>query len=74
MTDAVTPGPGDPACSHPERDDRRICLRCGHCPHDVILNGACLYCGATDIDPVAISPKPASLIPASRLARKPKAE
>jgi hypothetical protein len=65
------PGAGDPTCPHLERDDHRVCRRCGHCLHDVILNGACLYCGATDIDPIAISPKPAALIPAARLTRKP---
>jgi hypothetical protein len=45
-------------CRHLTRDDRGICLACGHCLHDVILNGACVYCGSTDIDPKAVSPKP----------------
>lgn len=46
----------------------------GHepCSHDVILNGACFYCGTTDLDPVAISPKPADqIVPADRLRRAP---
>jgi hypothetical protein len=58
----------DPACSHPERVDG-VCTRCGHCAHDVILNGACFYCGTTDLDPVALSPKPV-VIPADQLVRR----
>jgi exodeoxyribonuclease V alpha subunit len=38
------------------------------CTHDVILNGACLACGSTDIDPVARSPRP-ELISPDRLRR-----
>ena len=40
------------------------------CPHDVILNGACLACGSTDIDPIAISPKKPDVIAAERLVRR----
>jgi len=54
-------------CEH-TRDDRGVCTLCGDCAHDVILNGACLYCGATDIDPVARSPRQ-DLIPPDRLRR-----
>lgn len=39
------------------------------CGHDVVLNGACFYCGTTDLDPIALSPKPAALIPSDRLVR-----
>jgi hypothetical protein len=46
-----------------------VCVACGHCGHEVILNGACLACGTTEIDPVAQSPRP-ELIPPDRLARK----
>jgi hypothetical protein len=67
---APAPGPGDPACPHAERDDRGVCRACGHCVHDIVLNGACLHCGATDLDPVAMSPKPPALIPVDRLTRK----
>ncbi len=56
-----------PACPHAERDVRGGCTACGHCLHGVILNGACVYCGATEIDPVAVSPK---VIPVDRLTRK----
>jgi len=35
----------------------------------VILNGACLACGSTEIDPVARSPRP-ELIAPERLHRK----
>ena len=57
-------------CSHPTRTDG-VCTACGHCEHDVILNGVCYYCGSTDIDAVAISPKPAdAIVPASRLVRR----
>jgi len=58
----------DPACNHPERVDG-VCTRCGHCLHEVILNGACFYCGTTDLDPVALSPKPV-VIPPDHLVRK----
>ncbi len=48
-----------------------MCDVCGHCEHDVILNGACFYCGTTEIDPVAISPKKSpALIAPERLTRK----
>jgi len=40
------------------------------CPHDVILNGACLACGSTEIDPIAISPKKPDVIAAERLTRR----
>lgn len=40
------------------------------CDHDLVLNGACYYCGKTDLDGVALSPKPAEhFVPASRLRR-----
>jgi hypothetical protein len=55
-------------CAHPERDDG-VCRQCGHCVHEIVLNGACLACGSTDIDPVARSPRP-ELIPAHRLKRR----
>jgi hypothetical protein len=70
--DATPPaGPGRADCAHPRRDDRAVCTACGHCLHDVVLNGACLYCGADDLDPVAMSPKPVTLIPPDRLRRRP---
>lgn len=57
------------ACQHPEREDG-VCTTCGHCAHDIILNGACYFCGSTDIDAIAISPKPAdALVPAHALVR-----
>lgn len=55
------------ACAHPRRDDEGRCTACGHCAHEVVLNGACLYCGSTELDPVAMSPRPPALIPADRL-------
>jgi hypothetical protein len=61
-------GFGDPTCPHPERREG-ICTRCGHCDHEVVLNGACFLCGSTDLDPVAMSPKPV-VIPAGSLVRK----
>jgi hypothetical protein len=61
-------GFGDPTCPHVERFEG-VCTRCGHCEHGVILNGACLYCGTTDLDPVAMSPKK-DFIPADSLVRK----
>ncbi|MEO8703773.1 MAG: hypothetical protein ABI867_27230 [Kofleriaceae bacterium] len=62
------PGFGDPTCAHVERHEG-ICTRCGHCLHEVILNAACFLCGSTDLDPIAMSPKPV-VIPAGALVRK----
>ena len=40
------------------------------CAHELVLNGACYYCGTTDLDPEALSPRPAAtLVPAARLRR-----
>ena len=63
-------------CEHPERVDG-ICTVCGHCTHEIILNHACYYCGSSDIDGIAVSPKPAeAIVPVSRLVRsaKPKSD
>ncbi len=59
-------------CPHTTRENS-VCVACGHCDHELILNAACYYCGTTDIDPVAISPKQpaqAPVIPAASLVRK----
>lgn len=57
-------------CPHTERREG-VCTACGHCLHEVILNGACFLCGTTELDPIALSPKkPAALIPADQLTRK----
>ena len=72
MTERPPPGPGDPTCAHAARDSG-ICVRCGHCAHELILNGACYFCGTTELDPIALSPKqPAApaVIPADQLVRK----
>ncbi|HUJ58792.1 MAG TPA: hypothetical protein VLX92_09875 [Kofleriaceae bacterium] len=63
------PGFGDPTCPHAERREG-VCVACGHCLHEVILNGACFLCGTTEIDPIAISPRPPALVPAGQLTRK----
>lgn len=52
MTDTPTP-----PCPHAERRDG-ICVACGHCLHELVLNAACYYCGTTDLDPIALSNKP----------------
>lgn len=62
-------GAGDPTCPHTERDEG-VCLRCGHCEHAVILNGACYLCGTEDLDPIALSPKKLDVIPPDQLVRK----
>ncbi len=56
-------------CAHTERREG-VCIECGDCAHDVVLNGACLACGSTELDPIAMSPKPAAVIAAERLVRK----
>jgi hypothetical protein len=59
-----------PPCAHAERREG-VCVACGHCLHEVILNGACFLCGTTDLDPVALSPKkPPELITPDQLTRK----
>ena len=40
------------------------------CAHEVILNGMCMACGSTDIDPVAQSPKAGTVVPISALTKK----
>jgi hypothetical protein len=35
-----------------------------------VLNGACYFCGSTDLDPVAMSPRPPRVIPPDQLIRK----
>jgi len=68
--DVPPAGFGDPTCAHTERREG-ICVRCGHCAHDVILNGACFLCGTTELDPIALSPKkPPAVIPPESLVRK----
>jgi len=67
--DAGASDVGTAGCMHAERVDG-VCAACGHCLHEVILNGVCYFCGGSDIDPVAVSPKPApAFVPASRLVR-----
>jgi hypothetical protein len=57
-------------CRHSERRDG-VCVDCGDCLHEVVLNGACFYCGTTDLDPIAMSPKkPPELIAPGQLVRK----
>lgn len=58
------------SCVHAERVDG-VCTACGHCQHEIILNRACYFCGSTELDGVALSPKPAEqIVPASRLVRR----
>ena len=71
MTARPPPGAGDPTCPHVERDVG-VCVRCGHCAHELILNGACYFCGTTDLDPIALSPKKPAVIPPDQLVRKPR--
>jgi hypothetical protein len=69
VTQRPPAGFGDPTCSHVERDVG-VCTRCGHCAHEVVLNGACFFCGTTELDPIAMSPKRPAVIPADQLVRK----
>lgn len=69
MTPTPPAGYGDPTCSHHTRDNG-ICTRCGQCEHELILNAACYYCGTTDLDPIALSPKRPLVISADQLVRK----
>ena len=64
----MEPGAGDPSCAHADRREG-VCVACGHCLHEVILNGACFLCGTTDLDPIALSPKKTGLVPTDQLVR-----
>jgi hypothetical protein len=68
MPDLPTAGTGRADCPHPDRIEG-VCTACGHCIHELILNGACFYCGTRDLDPAAHTKKP-DLIPAGRLTRR----
>ena len=62
--------PASPPCAHPDRVDG-ICTTCGDYSHEVVLNGACYFCGSTALDAIALSPKPADqIVPANRLVRR----
>jgi hypothetical protein len=69
VTDPPPAGSGDPTCAHAARE-AGVCVRCGHCEHALILNGACYFCGTTELDPIALSPKPPAVIPPEQLVRK----
>ena len=73
MTERPPPGHGNPTCEHAVRE-AGVCVRCGHCDHELILNGACYFCGTTELDPIALSPKKpspeSSIIPPAQLVRK----
>jgi hypothetical protein len=69
VTGRPPPGKGNPTCPHDARDVG-VCVRCGHCAHELVLNGACYFCGSTDLDPVAMSPRPPRVIPPDHLIRK----
>ncbi|MCX5745077.1 MAG: hypothetical protein NT062_21530 [Proteobacteria bacterium] len=60
-------------CAHVTRVDGQ-CTTCGDCLHEVVLNAACFYCGTTDLDPIAmspkLSPKPPALIAKATLVRR----
>lgn len=63
--------PAPDVCLHPLKHEG-LCPDCGACDHEVILNGACLACGTTELDPIAMSPKPIepALVPLDRLRRR----
>jgi hypothetical protein len=68
VTEPPPAGPGRADCPHLDRVEG-VCTACGHCLHQLILNGACYYCGTTELDPHAHSRKPIDppLVPADRL-------
>lgn len=71
ITPDPAPGPGRPDCPHDQRNDDDVCTVCGHCAHTLILNAACAYCGTTDLDPIALSPKKLpAIVPLDRLRRR----
>jgi DNA polymerase II large subunit len=64
----VEPPPG--TCSHSAPVAEGRCTACGDCLHDIVLNGVCYHCGASDIQ-VTVKPiADAPVIPATRLRRR----
>ncbi|MEM9490402.1 MAG: hypothetical protein AAGC55_14745 [Myxococcota bacterium] len=58
------------SCPHHERVDG-VCQACGHCLHEIILNGECYFCASRDIDGASVSPRSVdTVIPASSLVRR----
>lgn len=55
-------------CAHPKVSESR-CQACGDCLHEVVLNGACYYCGARDIE-VTVKEPADPVVPADRLRRR----
>lgn len=53
-------------CTH--SDAPGPCPHCGHCGHEMILNGACFYCGEANPE-VTNKPKDNDLVPVSQLTR-----
>ncbi len=51
-------------CTHKDRAEGK-CPRCGYCEHDLVLNGACYYCGETDLR-VTIKPADSDLVSLTR--------
>lgn len=47
------------------------CQACGACTHEVILNGSCYFCGATDVK-ATVKPVEPAVVPAARLVRGPR--
>lgn len=35
-------------CTHAQQREGK-CPDCGHCEHELVLNGACYYCGETEL-------------------------
>ncbi len=52
-------------CPH-GRPTTESCSDCESCDHDVVLNGACFYCGREDLE---LDIKKDNLIPVSDLTR-----
>ena len=50
-------------CAHAERRGGK-CPDCGYCEHELVLNGACFYCGETNLS--IASP----LVPVANLTRR----
>jgi hypothetical protein len=57
------------ACKHPEHEVGP-CPVCGACAHELVLNGACYYCGATDLVIDHKKDAPSDFVPVESLRRR----
>jgi hypothetical protein len=56
-------------CAHLSRRDG-VCIACGDCLHEIVLNGACYFCGADETEVAAKPQAKSDFVPKDRLRRR----